>query len=192
MASNVQFRRIGGRVVPIHINDQRISAAATAASGAGVSVAGGLVAAKLHKEAIGASKVSAGLRRVVRTLYRTGASNPALRTQTNRVAGQKVYQAATKLATARNLFAAGSVAKSAGVIGGGLLLGRAVQKVLPVDFKEKHGKISTALEVGTGLSAASITHAMYVRSLGNMFGGTSFRNAVKYGIKKGIKYWGKI
>lgn len=185
-----RFIRVNGRVIPI--NDTRSgveraikSGPGNVALGLGAAVAGGRVAANLHRDA-------AHYENAYRNFKIARGIELGRRNQT-----QKVKAAATefkRLAVKNRLEGmrshnAGNLARTSGLVVGATLLTAGVHKIIPQEVKQKYPTTSKVVAVGSGLGAAVAVRSAYYSSknMGNMRKlkavGLAFRRVLSRGMK---------
>lgn len=158
MANDIQFRRVHGRIVPIHINPQQKQGAAGIAAGAAVATGAGLVSAKLHREAAHFTNAAMNYRaaRAVNLAKDTS--------KARRAAGQFKNIAAKNILEAKRFHVAGKNVQTFGLAAGSSLIAAGVDKLLPKKIKENKMARTTA-DASAGFGAAFMIRSAYYKMI---------------------------
>jgi hypothetical protein len=174
--SGIAFRRIGGRIVPIKLDRQKLGnagkGAALAGAGLGVGAAAGFVASKFHYNAALKENAALGFKAASAFSKKTGDLGGA------KTLAKMASKAASESAS---LFRSGRVAKGLGMFFGGALIGRGVTKALEGTQVgkelQKHEITKLGIETGIGSLAALGIRAGYTHGFGRVTGWNALKHA---------------
>lgn len=163
---NVSFRRIGGRVVPIRINDHRVQGAALGAAGIAAAVATGKVSAGMMHQSAHIENEARNLGAVYTKLKAMKSQGPLFEHASNdklMTVGRTALRNAVK---SKQLEKAAFSVRNVGTLGSAALIGAGVHKALAHSSVKNDKKTRAAISTGAGVAATFAIRSAYLRGVG--------------------------
>jgi len=190
--SQVVFRRIGGRIVPIKMTNKQRGSAEIAA-GVGVGVGSGIIGGRMSKKADRFTVVADNAHNLAMKLFDISLKTKSVSAKKHlidqAVKADEVDVAAGKLS--RSLFKQSFRIQQLGALGAGALVGAGVNRILG-DTKHKDSKYRTEASAAAGAATGFAVQQLH-HSIG---GGLTFSQGLKrfarQAAKKAVKFAGKI
>lgn len=163
MANDVQFRRVHGRIVPIHINPQHRQGAGLVGSGVLAAVGGAKIGAGIHRDAAGLEHLARGQQILAKKSFNAVKGLNRAKALDQRLHALKISSG--NFSAANRLFKKSRNVRTASAVLGGSLIATGVNKLLPKKVKEKMhenaavaGVVNASIATGT---AFAVRNAWY-------------------------------
>lgn len=170
--AHIQFRRIGGRIVPIKMDNEnkaRAKSVAVVGAGLGIGHAAGKYGARLaHESALQENVARGSASKYWAMKAQKGMTNEGVIHQGHRA----LHEAAVSMATRRASFGV----RNAGAAYAGALIAIGVNHGLNANGKKENKKTKATVAAGAGVAAAFAIRQAYTRGVG---GSKPFRSAFK-------------